>query len=84
MNQLENTAGNSREAVVTRTRKLLKSFGTDERKQILSKADVKSVEITAEFMVAVKADLGIPLGKLKTIATIVDKNNETNDNFTGK
>ena len=60
MNQLENTAGNSPEAVITQTSKLLKSFGTDERQPILAKADVKSVEITAESMVAMKADLGIP------------------------
>ena len=63
MNQLGNTAENATEAIVTQTRKFHKSFGTDERKQILSKADVRSVEITAEFMVAVKADLGIPWGK---------------------
>ena len=68
LQQLETSAGMSQNSVVIQTKKLIKSFSEDDRRDILIAAKISPHEITAEEFVAMKADMGIPWEKLKTMA----------------
>ena len=46
---------------------LVKSFGKSEQKELAENIGIGKVEITPEEMVALKAKLGIPWEKLKTM-----------------
>lgn len=46
--------------VPTQTAHFIKSFDVQERENILKMANIKSSELDAETMVAMKVDLGIP------------------------
>ena len=55
----------SKDSQITQTAKLVKSFQDEEKEAILKKAKIATPEITAEQMVAMKIDIGIPWEKLK-------------------
>lgn len=61
---LDNSGGGA-ETLVTQTSKLVKSFTEEDKEKILSQADVFPSVISAETMIAMKVDLGIPWEKLK-------------------
>jgi len=66
-NQLDLAAG-SQDAKIALTSKLVTSFNQNEKEIILKNADVTSPKITAEEMVAIKIDTGIPWEKLKKLS----------------
>ncbi|XP_065656336.1 uncharacterized protein LOC136081893 [Hydra vulgaris] len=47
---------------------MLKSYDNDEANKILNKANIGRVDLNAEEMVALKADMGIPWNESKTMA----------------
>ena len=67
-NTLNVTAGSSSAAHVKQTGELIKSFDEINRQEILKLANISAAEITAEEMVALKADMGVPWTKLKTMS----------------
>ena len=67
---MKTSAGSSKQSLMRQAGALLKSF-REEREQILKEAKITSVQISAEAMVALKADMGIPWEKLKTMARYV-------------
>ena len=64
---LQTASGNSTEAIMLQTGTLIKNFDSEERQKILATANINPVEISADAMVAMKSDLGIPWEKLKTM-----------------
>lgn len=46
----------------------LKSTGAEQRQAILEEGNISPVEINAKTLVAMKADMGIPWEKMKTIS----------------
>ena len=60
MEQLESSAGSSSNSMVIQAGKLLKGFDRKDRREILKTANITSVEISADAMVAMKVDMGIP------------------------
>ena len=68
MNQLQTSAGSSKASILVQTKKLIKSFNEDGRRYILIAANISPHEISAEEFVAMKADIGVPWEKLKTMA----------------
>ena len=62
------STGTSNTSLVEQTASLVKSFGENERQKILKKANISAVEITPEEMVALKANMGVPWEKLKTMS----------------
>ena len=60
-------AGDSAKGLTIQTAQLVKSFNSEERQEILKCGNIPSAEISPEKMVALKANLAIPWGKLKTI-----------------
>ena len=67
-NSLNVTSGTSTEAHAAQTGELLKSFEESQRQDILRMAKIGNSEITAEEMVALKADMGVPWTKLKIMS----------------
>ena len=65
--QLAYTAGESTKALSVQTGMLVKSFGQEQREQILREGKLQSVSIPAKTMVAMKSDLCVPWEKLKTM-----------------
>ena len=53
--------------VAKQTGILLKSFSKDQQKQVTDLAGMGTIDVSPEDMVALKAKLGIPWGKLHTI-----------------
>ena len=68
MEQLESSAGSSSNSMI-----ILKGFERKDRREILKTANITSVEISADAMVAMKVDMGIPWEKLKTMARYQNK-----------
>lgn len=66
--QLEQATGCSKDSQITQTAKLVKSFEGEEKEAILKKAKIATPEITAEQMIAMKIDIGIPWEKLKKLS----------------
>ena len=62
------STGTANTSVVEQTASLVKSFGENERQKILKKANISAAEITSEEMVALKANMGAPWEKLKTMS----------------
>ena len=66
--QMRISTGTSNTSLVEQTASLVKNFGENERQKILKKANISAVEITPEEMAALKANMGIPWEKLKTMS----------------
>ena len=64
---LHQTAG-SKDASKLQAGKIIKSFGKQERAEIIKASNIPNIEIGKETMVAMKVDLGIPWEKLKTMS----------------
>ena len=64
---LHQTAG-SKDASMLQAGKMIKSFGKQERAEIIKSSNIPNVEIGKEALVAMKVDLGIPWEKLKTMS----------------
>ena len=47
---------------------MLKSYDDEEANKILKKANIGTVDLNAEEMIALKADMGIPWNKFKNMA----------------
>ena len=65
---MEISAGSSSTAIMKQSSVLLKSFEEEERKEILQNVNIGVTEITAEEMVALKSDMGLPWEKIKTMS----------------
>ena len=63
-----NFVSGSAKATSLQTGAIIKSMTTDKREEILKMGNIKSVEIDAEKMVAMKAHLGLPWEKMKVMA----------------
>ena len=68
LEQFNHTAGSSQDSKICQTAVMLKSYDNDEANNILNKANIGKVDLNAEEMVALKAAMGIPWNKLKTMA----------------
>ena len=68
MEQFNYKAGSSQDSKICQTAVMLKSYDSDETNNILNKANIGKVDLNAEEMVALKADMGIPWNNLKTMA----------------
>ena len=66
--QIETSSGNSEATFNRQTGMLMKTLSKDQRSQVLKSAKISPIEIGAEEMVAMKADLGILWEKLKNMA----------------
>ena len=62
--QLQLATGGGKQAMINQTSKLITSLTPDDKNKILKKAKIASTDISAEAMVAMKANLGIPWEKL--------------------
>lgn len=62
--QLCLTSGTSSNAIVKQTAKLVKGFNFDEKQKIMKSANLPSASISAEALISMKVDLGIPWEKL--------------------
>ena len=72
------SSGESKGSLIQQTAVIIKSFCKEERQLVLQKANINAKEITPEEMVALKADMGVPWEKLKTMLRYknsVPKNN---------
>ena len=67
---LHDTAGPSTSSFVTQTANLVKDLG-EEKGNDFEEADIQSSSITAEGLVALKADLGSPWKKLRTMSRFI-------------
>ncbi|XP_065662493.1 BRCA1-associated RING domain protein 1-like [Hydra vulgaris] len=65
----ETLAGNLNDAVANQTSKLLNSLSRDTRHSILDNAGLNHSEISANVMVAMKTDMGVPREKLKIMSS---------------
>lgn len=65
---IDTIAGSNIESLTRQTSALVKSFDEDERLRILKLGNIPPVIIDEESMVAMKADMGVPWEKLKTMA----------------
>ena len=68
MNMVQSTSGKSTAAVTKQAGKFVKTLGLEQREEILKQANIPSVEISEENLVAMKVDMGIPWEKLKTMS----------------
>lgn len=66
--QIFTTAGATKLSLLGQTSALVKRFPQAERETILKEAQLSSATITSEAMVALKADMGVPWEKMKTMA----------------
>ena len=66
--QIETSSGNSEATFNRQAGMLMKTLSKDQRSQVLKSAKISPIEIGAEEMVAMKADLGILWEKLKNMA----------------
>ena len=64
-------AGKDLPSICSQTSALMRTFTEDDRLHILKEANIGSTEISAEAMVALKADIGVPWIKLKTMARYI-------------
>ena len=64
-------SGESKTSLLEQTASLIKVFSQEDRQDILRKAKISIIEITPEEMVALKADMGIPWEKLKTMSRML-------------
>nr|XP_047126638.1 postreplication repair E3 ubiquitin-protein ligase RAD18-like [Hydra vulgaris] len=77
MQQVNHTAGCSQESKICQTSVMLKSYDKDEANEMLKKANIGTMDLNAREMVALKADMGIPWNKLKTMARWLNSKNIT-------
>ncbi|XP_065675447.1 uncharacterized protein LOC136091667 [Hydra vulgaris] len=75
LEQFNHTAGSFQDSKVCQTAVMLKSYDNDEANKILNKANIGRVDLNAEEMVALKADMGITWNKLKTMARWLNSKN---------
>ena len=68
LDQMKTSSGESTGSLIKQTAVIIKSFGKEERQLVLEKANISAKEITSEEMVALKADMGVPWEKLKTMS----------------
>ena len=66
--QLELTTGGNIDDQVKQTAKLVNSFELKEKEKIMERANLPSRYISAEEMVAIKIDTGIPWERLKKLS----------------
>ena len=78
-NNLEIVAGSSKDSMILQTGLLVKSFDVQERQTILNLANIERSHITAESLVAMKADLGMPWEKMKAMSRWLRKFNVSTD-----
>ena len=71
MNMMKTTSGETTNAMVSQTAKLIKSCDVEKRKAILKSAKIPSADIPENTLVAMKVDMGIPWEKLKTMSRLV-------------
>ena len=62
---MEISTGGSSNSLVEQASKLVKTFPETDREIILRQANVPSPQISAEAMISMKVDIGIPWEKLK-------------------
>ena len=67
-------SGESKTSLLEQTAPLIKVFSQEDRRDILRKAKISITETTPEEMVALKADMGMPWEKLKTMSRYVASN----------
>ena len=67
MEQFNHTAGSSQNSKICLTAVMLKPYDNEEANNILKKANIGRMDLNAEEMIALKADIGIPWNKLKTM-----------------
>ena len=72
-NNLEMVAGSSKESTTLQTGLLLKSFDVEERQSILEISKIEKSYISADNLVAMKADLGMPWEKMKAMSRWLKK-----------
>ncbi|XP_047130981.1 uncharacterized protein LOC124810322 [Hydra vulgaris] len=77
MQQVNHTAGSSQESKICQTSVMLKSYDKDEANEMLKKANIETMDLNVEEMVALKAEMGIPWNKLKTMARCLNSKNIT-------
>ncbi|XP_047130965.1 V(D)J recombination-activating protein 1-like [Hydra vulgaris] len=73
LKHFETVAGNSCDSSISQTSKLLLSFEPDQRQSILSNTKLNHTKISANVMVAMKTDMGIPWEKLKVMSRWLKK-----------
>ena len=66
--QVKSTSGSTNGAFTTQTSQLLKSCEKETREDILKMANITHTSISPEEIVSMKAHLGIPWEKLKTMS----------------
>ena len=65
---MEISAASSSTAIMKQSSVLLKSFEEEERKEILQNVNNGVTQITAEEMLDLKSDMGLPWEKIKTMS----------------
>ncbi|XP_047136184.1 uncharacterized protein LOC124813329 isoform X3 [Hydra vulgaris] len=73
LKHFETVAGISCDSSISQTSKLLLSFEPDQRQSILSNTKLNHTKISANVMVAMKTDMGIPWEKLKVMSRWLKK-----------
>nr|XP_047139201.1 BRCA1-associated RING domain protein 1-like [Hydra vulgaris]XP_047139202.1 BRCA1-associated RING domain protein 1-like [Hydra vulgaris] len=73
LKHFETVAGNSCDSSISQTSKLLLSFEPDQRQSILSNTKLNHTKISANVVVAMKTDMGIPWEKLKVMSRWLKK-----------
>jgi len=68
LKQIQESSGKSTAATGVQTRKIIQSLDEDTRRDILNEANIDSIEIGPQQMVAMEVDLGIPWEKLKCMS----------------
>ncbi|XP_065680774.1 uncharacterized protein LOC136094729 [Hydra vulgaris] len=75
MEEVNHQVGNSKDSQVMQAAVMLKSFDDCQKRKILQNANIGIVQISAEELVAFKADVGIPWNKLKTMTRWLNSRN---------
>ena len=64
----QTSSGSTEASVSIQAGKMVKFFDEETRSSILKEANISSVDICPETMIAMKVDMGIPWEKLKTMS----------------
>ncbi|XP_065639595.1 uncharacterized protein LOC124816065 [Hydra vulgaris] len=75
MEEVNHQVGNSKDSQVMQAAVMLKSFDYCQKRKILQNANIGIVQLSAEELVAFKADVGIPWNKLKTMTRWLNSRN---------